>query len=236
MPRSGLPSRRRPGAGSRPRGRRGCRCGRSPARELGLAPSAVYRYFPNRDDLLTALIVGAYDALGAAAGTALADAGTAEPPRSWTAVCRAIQDWALARRHEYALIYGSPVPGYDAPPDTVGPASRVTLALVGVVEAAEAAGALAPFPGSGRQDEGISADARRLFQDLGRAIPLTAAVRLVAVWAQLFGLVGFEVFGRFDRIIDARDDAFDRAVLDLAHQAGLRPTGTGSAAGSAAGR
>ncbi|WP_327246433.1 TetR/AcrR family transcriptional regulator [Streptomyces sp. NBC_01320] len=209
---------------------------RAVARELGLAPSAVYRYFPNRDDLLTALIVGAYDALGAAAETALADAGTADPLRSWMAVCRAIRDWALARPHEYALIYGSPVPGYDAPPDTVGPASRVPLALVGVVEAAAAAGALASFPGSGQQAEGVSADARRLFQDPGRAIPLTAAVRLVAVWAQLFGLISFEVFGRFDRIIDARDDVFDRAVLDLAHQAGLRPTGTGSAAESAAGQ
>ena len=194
---------------------------RAVARQLGLAPSAVYRYFPNRDDLLTSLIVSAYDALGAAAEAALVEAGTADPLRSWAAVCRAIRDWALAHPHEYALIYGSPVPGYDAPPDTVGPASRVTLALIGVVEAADAAGALVSFPGSGRRDEGISADAQRLFQDLGRAIPLTTAVRLVAVWAQLFGLISFEVFGRFDRIIDAPDDVFDRTVLDLAHQAGL---------------
>src|ERR687884_2050560 len=39
---------------------------RAVARELGMASSAVYRYFPSRDDLLTALIVDAYDALGAA--------------------------------------------------------------------------------------------------------------------------------------------------------------------------
>ncbi|MGW3659066.1 TetR/AcrR family transcriptional regulator [Streptomyces sp. NPDC005151] len=204
---------------------------RAVARELGMAPSAVYRYFPNRDDLLTALIVDAYDALGAAAEAALEEAGTADPLRSWTAACRAIRDWALAQPHEYALIYGSPVPGYDAPPDTVGPASRVVLTLIGVVKAADAAGALAPFPGSGRRHEGMSADAQRLFQESGRAIPPTAAIRLVAVWAQLFGLISFEAFGRFDRIIDARDDVFDQAVLDLAHQAGLRPTGAGSAAG-----
>ena len=54
---------------------------RAVARQLGLAPSAVYRYFPNRDDLLTSLIVSAYDALGAAAEAALVEAGTADPLR-----------------------------------------------------------------------------------------------------------------------------------------------------------
>ena len=129
---------------------------RAVARQLGLAPSAVYRYFPNRDDLLTSLIVSAYDALGAAAEAALVEAGTADPLRSWAAVCRAIRDWALAHPHEYALIYGSPVPGYDAPPDTVGPASRVTLALIGVVEAADAAGAGGGTRGSAPTPSGSS--------------------------------------------------------------------------------
>ena len=35
---------------------------RAVARELGMASSAVYRYFKSRDELLTALIVEAYDA------------------------------------------------------------------------------------------------------------------------------------------------------------------------------
>src|ERR1700733_2396381 len=37
---------------------------RAVARELGMASSAVYRYFKSRDELLTALIIEAYDALG----------------------------------------------------------------------------------------------------------------------------------------------------------------------------
>ena len=40
---------------------------RAVARELGMASSAVYRYFASRDELLTALIVDAFDAVGAAA-------------------------------------------------------------------------------------------------------------------------------------------------------------------------
>src|SRR5689334_9606890 len=74
---------------------------RAVARELGMASSAVYRYFPSRDDLLTALIVDAYNALGDAAEQA-----DAERPRSdllgrWQAACAAVRTWAIAHPHEY---------------------------------------------------------------------------------------------------------------------------------------
>jgi hypothetical protein len=60
--------------------------------------------------------------------------------------CHAVRHWALAHPHEYALVYGSPIPGYHAPQDTIGPASRVTLVLASVVRDAAAAGALGgPF-------------------------------------------------------------------------------------------
>lgn len=39
---------------------------RAVARDLGMASSAVYRYVPNRDALLTMLIIAAYDSLGEA--------------------------------------------------------------------------------------------------------------------------------------------------------------------------
>jgi AcrR family transcriptional regulator len=45
---------------------------RAVAKALGMASSAVYRYYPSRDDLLTALIIDAYNALGAPAGAAIA--------------------------------------------------------------------------------------------------------------------------------------------------------------------
>src|SRR6478752_9460900 len=75
---------------------------RAVARELGMASSAVYRYFPSRDELLTALIVDAYDSVGEAAEAAhrAAAAGTAGHLARWIAVTRAVRDWALARPHE----------------------------------------------------------------------------------------------------------------------------------------
>ena len=129
---------------------------RAVARELGLVSSALYRYFPSRDDLLTALIIDAYDSLGEAAETAAAATGTAGPSSGWRAVCHAIRDWARQNPHEYALIYGSPVPGYQAPRDTVAPAARVPLVLGQLVRDSWAIQAASPAGGAGRASAGAA--------------------------------------------------------------------------------
>ncbi|ROP74552.1 TetR/AcrR family transcriptional regulator [Curtobacterium sp. PhB115] len=105
---------------------------RAVARDVGMVSSAVYRYFPSRDDLLTALLIADYDELGRAVEDADTDAGP-EPGARWVAVCRAIRTWSVAHPGDFALLYGSPVPGYAAPRETVEPATRTTFALVRVV-------------------------------------------------------------------------------------------------------
>ena len=202
---------------------------RAVARELGMASSALYRYFPSRDDLLTALIIDAYDTLGLAAESAFERAGTADPLHAWTEVCQAVRDWTLDHPHEYALIYGSPVPGYAAPQDTVAPASRVALVLLAVAQAAHAAGALVEpdLPGTDC-DAVVADDVRQLLRQPEHTLPQGVAPRLAAVWAQLFGLISFEVFGQFHRVVDDRATLFEKTVLVLAHQVGLRPVGAGA--------
>src|SRR3954471_8206779 len=74
---------------------------RAVARELGMVSSAVYRYFPSRDELLTALIVDAFDAVGVAAEEAIEHQPNRVLPR-WLAVARAIRGWALENPHDYA--------------------------------------------------------------------------------------------------------------------------------------
>ncbi|WP_410535330.1 TetR/AcrR family transcriptional regulator [Streptomyces sp. KL2] len=201
---------------------------RAVARELGMVSSALYRYFPSRDDLLTALIIDAYDAIGSTAERALAAADRDAPVARWRAVCRAVRQWALAHPHEYALIYGSPVPGYSAPRSTVAPASRVGLALIVVVRDARAAGALSE-PAGGASAPAVpgpvAEDADRLMELLGLDLPAPVAAGFIAAWAQLFGLIGFEVFGQFNQLIDAREEFFDHAVTRLAAAVGL--TGSG---------
>ncbi|MFF0723963.1 TetR/AcrR family transcriptional regulator [Streptomyces sp. NPDC004134] len=192
---------------------------RAVARELGMVSSALYRYYPCRDDLLTALIIDAYDAVGAAVERAVAAAPAADPVVRWTAACQAVRRWGLAHPHEYALLYGSPVPGYAAPETTTAHASRVARALVGVAEDADDAGLLHPAT---VESADVLRDAERLVRRLDVRLPPAAMARLVAAWSQLFGLVGFEVFGQFHEVVHAREEFFERAAADLGRGIGLR--------------
>lgn len=193
---------------------------RAVARELGMVSSALYRYFPSRDDLLTALIIDAYDSVGAAVEQARAAAETAAPGdhlAHWTAVCRAVRAWAVAHPHEYALIYGSPVPGYSAPQDTIGPAARVGLTLIDITRAAFRDRGVAPPP----LPEALREEAERLAADIAPDLPPALAAALVAGWSQLFGLVSFEVFGQFNNVVEARDTFFAASAERLGRDVGL---------------
>ncbi|MGW2718769.1 TetR/AcrR family transcriptional regulator [Streptomyces sp. NPDC001492] len=191
---------------------------RSVARELGMASSALYRYFPSRDDLLTALIIDAYDSVGEAAEVAHTAAADAGPVQRWTTVCEAVREWALAHPHEYALIYGSPVPGYKAPETTVPAAARVALVLIGIVRDARLGPGLAlpVLPAE------LLPEAERMAADFASDLPPTVAPALVAAWAQLFGLIGFELFGQFHRVVEDRAAFFRHAAGQLALGVGLR--------------
>ncbi|WP_280871463.1 TetR/AcrR family transcriptional regulator [Streptomyces sp. MJP52] len=194
---------------------------RAVARELGMASSAVYRYFPSRDDLLTALIIDAYDSLGAAAEGAeseVAAASDATALSRWIAVCEAVRGWALTHPHEYALIYGTPVPGYRAPRTTVPAAARVGLLLIGIARDAHRGPAglsRTPLP------EGLRPEAVRMTADLAPDLPPEAVVALVAAWSELFGLIGFEVFGQFHQVVEDRAAFFRHAAARLAHEVGI---------------
>ena len=223
---------------------------RAVARELGMVSSALYRYYPSRDDLLTALIIDAYNAIGAVAEAGAGAARAGAPAReTWAAACRAIRAWAVANPHEYALIYGSPVPGYRAPEATIGPASRVPLAFASILEAAVAsgtarasgtAGADGPRSATGASEARGAAGASALSGTLAAqaaalaaalpatpgasdapAIPADMLVRAVIAWTQLFGMISFELFGQFVGSFEPADAFFDHAVAQLAAFVGL---------------
>jgi len=203
---------------------------RAVTRSLGMASSAIYRYFPTRDDLLTALIVDAYDAIGAAAEEADADCPPDDFGGRWQAVGTAVRSWSVANPHQYALVYGSPVPGYRAPQDTVGPASRVTLAMAGIVDGAARAGVLDDPPWASALVPGDEA-ADSVGTLIALALPHTpadTAVRAVAAWTQLFGIISFELFGQFHQVLDDVFPVFERVLLEMGRLVGLPPPWSGT--------
>jgi AcrR family transcriptional regulator len=209
---------------------------RAIARELGFASSAVYRYVSSRDDLLTELLVDCYGDLGASAEAA-ASRSVGDPPASrWVTVACTIRDWAVAHPHEWALLYGSPVPGYEAPERTIEPGIRASLALLGVVRDATRSGwrpsAATPGGGSDAEEAGtddleldgdLEPDLQRLGERLGLPDDLepAALVGIVAAWTQTFGLVSFEVFGQTHGMVGSDEALFRAAAASTAAALGL---------------
>ena len=194
---------------------------RAVAREMGMVSSAIYRYFPSRDDLLTALIIDGYNAIGVAAE----QADTACPPGDytgrWLAVCRAVRDWALAHPHEYALVYGSPVPGYQAPQQTIAPAARAATVYGKIISDAHRAGALDPPGICPRPPQSFGPDAAALRASVMAEVPDDVAARAVASWTMLFGMVSFELFGQFENVITDRDAFFEHSMRCQGRLTGL---------------
>lgn len=194
---------------------------RAVARDMGMVSSAVYRYFASRDELLTALILDAYNSLADAVEAA--DAAITDRSRlrdRWLAAARAVRSWALASPAEYALLFGSPVPGYAAPQETAAAATRGALVLVGILADGYASGALTadqqlPCP------EPVRADLARVRDDIAPGLPEGLLLLGMTGWTHLFGTVSFELFGQFNNVIEARQEFFDQQMELMADLLGL---------------
>jgi AcrR family transcriptional regulator len=196
---------------------------RAVARDMGMVSSALYRYFASRDELLTALILDAYNDLGAtveAAEAAVAD--RADLHGRWMAAARAVRGWALAKPAEYALLFGSPVPGYAAPADTIAAAARTSLVLMGILADGHAAGVLATGnAGRLRLARAVRSDLTAVTRQVAPGLPEELLLLGMTGWLELFGTVSFELFGQLNNVIEARAQFFDQQMELMSDLMGL---------------
>ncbi|KRD43399.1 hypothetical protein ASE38_03870 [Cellulomonas sp. Root930] len=199
---------------------------RAVARDLGMASSAVYRYVPSRDALLTLLIIEAYDAVGQVAEQAAADAREIGPAQAWLAVARAVRRWALDQPYSFELIYGTPVRGYRAPDDTVQSALRLWQVIIGLLMEAGGDGILDPagpdFDPAGRM-------APEAYASAGFTDPSTVpddvartAIRSATLFTSLVGAISVELFGHLHRVAEDYARFFDVTIATAAAGVGLR--------------
>jgi AcrR family transcriptional regulator len=193
---------------------------RAIARDLGMVSSALYRYVSSRDELLTLLLVDAYSDLADTVDGARDTVGDL-----WSdyviAIARAARRWAVAHPAQWALLYGSPVPGYHAPPDrTVGVGTRVVGAFFDAIAAGIATGdirlsnTVAPQP--------MSSDFERIRQEFGFPGDDSVVAKCFLLWAGVLGAISLEVFGQYgaDTLTDP-EVVFDtqlRMLVDVLSQ------------------
>ncbi|GAA2691178.1 MULTISPECIES: TetR/AcrR family transcriptional regulator [Actinosynnema] len=194
---------------------------RAVARDLDVVPSALYRYVRDREALLTLLIVDAYDELADEVDAALAAASRRAHRGRLEAGVLAARAWALREPSRFALLHGTPVPGYHAPDEqTGGPGTRVVLALGGVVEHAWRAGRLRAVDPP--RSAAVRAAMGELREAYGLLMPVGNVARVYGLWSAVIGAVLFEVFGQYADSAVWDPEAFLRFHVDgLAEGVGL---------------
>jgi hypothetical protein len=159
-------------------------------------PGAHPQQLPTEHAILTALVLGAYNAMSDAAVAAVADSPPNSPLQRWVAICQGVRGWAIAHPDKYMLIWGQPVPGFEAPPETMAAGARTVSALVDTLRQADAAGALITPAGATKpMSAGMRANVGELSKGLLSGLPDWLIGRLLVAWTQLHGMVGFEVNG-----------------------------------------
>ncbi len=183
---------------------------RAVARELGMASSAVHRYFATRDDVLTALLLREYQALADALSAAEAAVPRDDLRGRIEALFLTERRWALDHPYSWGLLFGQPVPGYAAPPATTEPATRFFRLLAGVYDDAPAA---TPPPGAFTVPADALPGATAVAPDApdwGRTVGMAAA-------AWMFGSISAELWGHLGHGNDL--EALYRSGVD--HWTGL---------------
>jgi len=181
---------------------------RAIARELEMASSAIYRYFPSRDALLTKLIIDSYNSIADAVEQSEAAVARDDILERYRTICRAVRTWSLANQHEFFLIYGTPAPGYAAPTDTIAPASRIGTLLIGLMTEATTT------PGDDRAELAVSAAGAASLTPMRSQVPPRVSdaelLRGLGTFSAMFGAISFELSGQLHNVVD--DSAVGRAA------------------------
>ena len=201
---------------------------RSIARDLGMAPSALYRYFDGRDALLSALILSAYEALADEAERAAdeaeraAETGRIDSAARWLAVPRSMRLWALDRPHQWGLIFGTPIPGYHAPEATIEPYTRMAVALVRPLVAAHEEGRFRPGESQGTISDELRASVAPVTEGLLPGMSGETVVLVLQAFTAVIGAISLEVFGHWRNTVLEPGLLFDATVVQAAETIGLQ--------------
>ncbi len=195
---------------------------RAIARDMGLTVTALYRYYPSHDDLVTALIVDAFNALA----DTMEQADSSQPRERYAerlmAVMLAYREWAMQNSGDFQLIYGNPIPGYHAPSEVTVPAVvRGFRVVVGILAEAMANGELQPSDEYQQLPPHVSAYMTELIERDGYNIPLQPMYLGVSGWVKMHGMIMLELFHHTPSVVGDPEEFYRFEINNILKSAGL---------------
>ncbi|MBI5033046.1 MAG: TetR/AcrR family transcriptional regulator [Chloroflexi bacterium] len=195
------------------------------ARQMRMTAPALYRYFKDRDDLVTALIVTAFrsfaDTLKAARDSQSAD----DHANQLFAIALAYRSWARAHPQDYMLIFGTPIPGYKAPAEITQPEAKCSMdVLIDALEATDTAGELDPASTYAKPSPALLAQLNHWRKEFGYSASTIVLYLAVVGWSRLHGLVSLEIENQFEPFLGDIDELYRNQALELMKQFGVDTT------------
>lgn len=190
---------------------------RAIARALGITAPAIYNYFPRRDDLVTALIVDAFTSLGESQTDALRDMPPEQLATQLSTLGLAYREWALTYPQRYQLIFGTPIPGYQAPADITVPAAAWSLRpLIETLQSISSAGRLR-VDGFAHMTPALKSMLEAWSQFTG-GTDLEVLYTALVVWSRVHGLVSMEIGNQLPSFFTDPGEVFRREINTIENQ------------------
>ena len=197
---------------------------RAVARALDVTAPALYRYFADRDDLITDLIVDAFNALADALVAADAEQARDDYGARLIATLLMYRRWAIEQPADFQLIYGNPIPGYEAPSEiTVPAASRPFQLVIDILGAANDAGILQPTAEYLDIPDDIEAHLAALSEQDGYHQPPLLLYITVIGWSRIHGLIALELLNDSQPVVGNSEKLYHSQVVYLCKNLNLIP-------------
>ncbi|MEZ4515735.1 MAG: TetR/AcrR family transcriptional regulator [Chloroflexota bacterium] len=179
---------------------------RAIARELRITAPAIYNYYPSRDELVTALVIEAFSSFAAALEAGCESATADDHAGRYRALANAYRNWALGHPQHYMLIFGTPIPDYQFPPEVESTSIRSFVVLLNMIDSAYTAGALNVLPGYIHITPELTGYTRKL-EARGLDYPPVVFYLAMETWSKIHGLVSLELYGHVPNFLgDAVED------------------------------
>lgn len=208
---------------------------RAIARELDMTAPALYYYFENMDALITALIVDGFNGLADAMEQALITHADAHPAERLLEVILAYRQWAVTNPSDFQLIYGNPIPGYEAPREVTVPAViRGFVVIISSVQAVIDTGGveipdyMLKLPPIVEQTyfsivsnvNETTPEQRNVMSELS----IDAMILGIHGWSQMHGLIMLELFEHLQPVVGDTAVYFRHQIQNMFYSMGLKYT------------
>ncbi len=186
------------------------------AAEMKMSVMGLYRYFENRDALITALVAENFNALADAMEAGRDNEPSDDPRKKLWGVLMAYRRWAVEHPVDFQLNYGNPIPGYVAPREITVPAVvRSFTVTIGLIEEMLQKGLAIPPPPYDRVPDRLEEGIQTVIERDGYPISPLAMYLGVVGWGQLHGIIMLELFNHIQPVVSDSAAYFEEQVKAL---------------------